>query len=376
MPSGGMTCRFIPAKSSREWADAIGLDHLETSFTAEYHLMSERIWGGEAFLAVVERAGNRVVWPYILQHIPGTAGYRDVNSAYGFVGPLVRMADSAGDGCFIDDALDHLMQRWREMGVVSCFTRFCPFHENHKPIEAWLQANPHVHGSVEATGHIVVVDTTQTPEQMWRGIRKTSHSEIRDAQRLGLAGEHDPNWERLDDFLAIYESVGERNEFSARHRLSREDFLAMRDHLGANAALFHVMDNGRVAASTVCVKSGGVLHVMFGGPHPDYLRLGAYKFLLKFEMDWSAEHGLHYLNIGGGRGGRDADSLYQFKRGFSRLQLPFYIGRLIVDPSAYDALTKEVARRYREQGLEPSPDFFPAYRDPGVTREVSTGAEA
>jgi hypothetical protein len=386
MKSREMTCRFISARSSQEWNDAIDLDHTETSFTAEYHVMSERIWGGEAFLAVIESEGNRLVWPYVLYAIPGVAGAWDVNSAYGFVGPLVRMAESPSDPHFVDKALDHLMRRWREEGIVSAFTRFCPFHGNHAPIERCLQANRYVNGSVEMTGNIVVIDANQTPEHRWRDLRSSLKKEIRKAEERGFAGEYDPNWERFEDFLAIYESVGDRNEFSARHRLTREDFLMMRDCLGANMAMFHVMDNGRVAASALCLASGGILHGYFGGPHPDYLRLGAYKFLLKFIADSAPERGFRYLNIGGGRGGSDVDDLYRFKCGFSSLRLPFYVGRLIVNSEKYKELTLELAHRYRKEGLEPSPHFFPAYRSPGVPveveapdeelKEVSIGVEA
>jgi Acetyltransferase (GNAT) domain len=386
MKSREMTCRFISARSSQEWADALDLDASEISFTAEYHVMSEQIWGGEAFLAVIERDGDRLVWPYILQAIFGVPEAWDVNSAYGFVGPLVRMAESPGDPHFVEDALDHLMLRWREMGIVSAFTRFCPFHANHAPVERWLQANQYVNGSVEATGHIVVIDATQTPEQRWSDLRRSLQYDVRKAVEHGFTGEFDPNWERLDDFLRIYESVGDRNQFSARHRLIREDFLTMRRCLGANMAMFHVMHNGRVAASMACLVSDGGMHAFFGGPHPDYLRLGAYKFLLKFLADSASEQGFSYMNLGGGRGGSDKDSLYQFKCGFSSLRLPFYVGRVVVNSAKYEELTGELAHRYRKEGLEPAPHFFPAYRSSGIPvelgvrsedmQEVSTGVEA
>jgi hypothetical protein len=386
MRSREVTCRLISAKSPQEWNDALDLDRSETSFTAEYHAMSERIWGGEAFLAVIEREGNRLVWPYVLQAIPGVPGAWDVNSAYGFVGPLARMAESPDDLHFVEDALDHLMLRWRETGIVSAFTRFCPFHANHALVERWLGANQYVNGSVEATGHIVVIDATQTPEERSRAFRSSLQKEIRKAAERGFAGEYDPNWERFDDFFEIYESVGDRNEFSARHRLTREDFLTMRACVGANMAMFHLVDNGRVAASTVLLVSGGVVHGFFGGPHPDYLRLGAYKLLIKIIGDWASEQGLRYLNIGGGRGGSDTDSLYQFKCGFSSLRLPFYVGRVIVNSAKYEELTLELAHRYSDEGLKPAPHFFPAYRSSGVPvepgvlskdmQEVCTGVEA
>jgi Acetyltransferase (GNAT) domain len=378
-------CRIISAKSQQVWADAIGPYSAETSFGAAYHLMSERIWGGEAFLAVLERGGDRLIWPYILHPIPGAQGCWDINSAYGFVGPLVIPANSGEDTGFVNDAVDHVMWVWREIGVVSVFTRFCPFHENHKPLQSWVQANREISGSIETSGHAVAINLLQTPEERWLDFQPSLRQRIRKEEKLGLRGEPDPDWARFDDFLAIYDSVGGRNEFSERHRLNREDFLTMRQSLGGNAVLLHVMDGDRVAASRMCVVSGKVVHSLFAGPHPDYLRRGAYKLLNKITADWAAEHGFHYLNIGGGRGGSDMDSLFAFKRAFSKLQLPFYVGRFILNSSVYDMLTCEAQRRYRDRGLQQSPHFFPAYRDPGVTaaterneeiREVLAGVEA
>jgi lipid II:glycine glycyltransferase (peptidoglycan interpeptide bridge formation enzyme) len=270
--------------------------------------------------------------------------------------------DCGGGSTFVEDALDHLMQVWREMGVVSVFTRFCPFHENHSLFERWLESRPHASGSVESNGHIVVIDVTQTPEQRWQGFKGSLRRDIRRAEEFGLRAEPDPDWERLEDFLAIYESVGQRNEFAVRHLLHREQFLAMRDSLGSHAVMFHVMDRDRVAASAVWVASGGVLHGLFGGPHPDYLRFGAYKFLIYCAVDWAREQGLRYLNVGGGRGGSDTDSLYQFKRAFSNLRLPFHVGRLILDAAKYDELTLM-------QGLQANAHFFPAYRASGLVVE-------
>jgi len=353
-----MTCRVISANSAQEWSSAAGADRPETFFSAEYHAMSERIWGGEGFVAVLERSGDRLIWPYILQSIPGASGYWDINSAYGFAGPLPVM-DSGGGSPFVEDALDHLMRVWREMSVVSVFTRFCPFHQNHLLFERWLETRPCEKGSVESNGHTVVIDATQTPVQRWPYYKGSLRRDIRRAEELSLRAEPDPDWERLEDFLTIYESVGERNEFALRHRLHREQFLTMRDRLGSKAALFHVMDGDRVAASTVWVASGNVLHGLFGGPHPDYLRFGAYKFLIHCAVDWARERGFRYLNVGGGRGGSDTDSLYQFKRAFSNLRLPFHIGRLILDAAKYNDLTVN-------RGLQTNTDFFPAYRAAGV----------
>jgi hypothetical protein len=375
MPTSEMTCRFIPAKSVREWDDALPFEEPETSFSAAYHVMAERIWGGEAWLAVVERSGNRLVWPYISHPIPGAEGFWDINSPYGYGGPLITLSGSEGDAGFASAALDHLMLRWRETGAVTAFTRFCPFHENHKPLEAWLNINRSILGSIEQMGHVVAMDTAQTPEQRWLGVRGDARRDIRKAENFGLRGEYDPAWNRLDEFVAIYQSIAGRNHFAARHLLRRQDFLTIHDCLGGNATMLHIMHEDHVVASAICVISGRVMHGLFAGPHPDYLPLGAYKLLAKYKADWCANRGLHYLNLGGGRGSSDADSLYEFKRGFSRIKKRFYTGRLIVNADKYAELTGWSIGRDSEREREQLSGFFPAYRDPAISTAEREAAE-
>ena len=347
------TCHLIPASAEEQWSQELAALDSQPLFGAAYHRLSATLWGGEAFLAVVKHSPHTLAWPYLLHKIHEFPGYYDINSALGFGGPL-SSSGGADSQTFLDEAFSLLARRWREAGVVSLFARFSPFLSNHRLWQQWIGANPEMRGDLLELGHIVVMDVDPHSPDATLDFRKSLLAEIRKARQRGFTVVHDSDWARLDDFVAIYRGVGERNHFSARHEMTREQIAAFREALGPNAVLFHTLDGPRVAASVLGIVSGGVLHGFFGGPHPDYVRLGAYKLALHFMAEWAARQGLKQVNIGGGRGGSDADSLYAFKTAFSHNRMPFYVGRLVVNVEAYDALSAAAGTHGTE--------FFPAYR--------------
>jgi hypothetical protein len=67
--------------------------------------------------------------------------------------------------------------------------------------------------------------------------------------------------------------------------------------------------------------------------------------------------GLEYLHLGGGVGGRDDDSLFQFKAGFSKERFTYRTWQYISDMEIY----KEICRQ-KNIHFEHENNFFPLYR--------------
>ena len=80
--------------------------------------------------------------------------------------------------------------------------------------------------------------------------------------------------------------------------------------------------------------------------------------MLDYARTWARQRGNDVLHLGGGVGGR-ADSLFQFKAGFSPRRHAFHTWRVIVDPDQYEALC---ARRPGSENADDATDFFPRYR--------------
>ncbi len=84
---------------------------------------------------------------------------------------------------------------------------------------------------------------------------------------------------------------------------------------------------------------------------------------------WAKENDYAIFHLGGGVTSA-ADSLFEFKAGFSKIYDDYHTFRMILDNQLYDVLNQ----RWREQNTEArnAGDFFPMYRAPLGTMPVST----
>ena len=71
-------------------------------------------------------------------------------------------------------------------------------------------------------------------------------------------------------------------------------------------------------------------------------------------IEWAKSKDIRWLNLGGGVS--QEDSLFQFKKNFSNLDLPFYIGKRIINKDIYKKLTNLNSNSTQAK------EFFPQYR--------------
>jgi lipid II:glycine glycyltransferase (peptidoglycan interpeptide bridge formation enzyme) len=117
-----------------------------------------------------------------------------------------------------------------------------------------------------------------------------------------------------------------------------------------------------VAAAMVFVEYQGLVHAHLAGSNDELKRLSPLKVLLDDVRRWAQERGDRVFHLGGGRSGKD-DSLLAFKGRFSPRRHVFYVGRWVLDPSAYRALHEQRSSYAAQVGLVPDEEeFFPSYR--------------
>jgi hypothetical protein len=104
------------------------------------------------------------------------------------------------------------------------------------------------------------------------------------------------------------------------------------------------------------------MQLWFIDGHRGYYHLGAsseegYRHhaayaLFQHAVEYCAEAGLSFLSLGGGPGSSSEEGrrLFEFKRGWSRLELPVYFCGRVLIPNVYNELPVQRA------------DFFPRYR--------------
>jgi lipid II:glycine glycyltransferase (peptidoglycan interpeptide bridge formation enzyme) len=118
----------------------------------------------------------------------------------------------------------------------------------------------------------------------------------------------------------------------------------------------------KVAAAMVFVEYQGLVHAHLAGSNDELKRLSPLKVLLDDVRRWAQERGDRVFHLGGGRSAKD-DSLLAFKTRFSPRRHDFYVGRWVLDPTAYAALQDQRSAYADRAGLVPDQEeFFPSYR--------------
>jgi hypothetical protein len=335
-----------------------------------YHRLERRRGNGEPQLAVVDDGRARLLWPYLLRTIEidgAPTGFTDVTSAYGYAGPL---AGGAVDADFLSAAWSHLWQWWGLQGVVSVFTRFHPVLNNRELATEWR--SPAVWGDrpdgVSEIGETVSIDCTLPDDQVTSAYAKPLRQHLANAARIGYATGEDPTWQGLDEFVRVYEESMDRNGAGNSCRFTAEDFTFLREALPDRLHLLLTRSDGEVVAGGLFTESSGIVQAHLTGTATASLPTSPAKALLDGAQRWARSRGYPVLHLGGGRSGRH-DSLFRFKREFSRRRHVFATGRWVLNTAVYADLCR---MRTSPRGQVPgTSDFFPAYR---ALRDISAQA--
>jgi hypothetical protein len=111
------------------------------------------------------------------------------------------------------------------------------------------------------------------------------------------------------------------------------------------------------------LETDGIVQYHLGGTRTAALPHQPAKLMFERICHWGQARGNSTFHLGSGLGGRDDNSLFHFKAGFSDRRHPFHTWRAVVDERAYRALLPAGAADNRL-------GFFPAYRTPSSTARV------
>jgi hypothetical protein len=300
--------------------------------------------GGEPRAAYVEDGAARLLLPLLVRR--AGRGLLDGTSPYGYPGPLV-----SGPAGFARQAWDAVAERLRAEGLVSLFVRLHPLLNAEPPEGA---------GLVVEHGETVSVDLTLPASELWRQTSSGHRNEVNRALRAGHRACFDDGWEHLATFCRLYRATMKRRGASAYYLFPDSYFERLREALGDRLRLAVVDVHGTIAAAALFTETAGIVQYHLSGSDETLGRDGAVKLLLQFVREWAKARGNVRLHLGGGVGGR-ADSLFQFKAGFSHSRHSFRTLRVVLDSAAYAELV-----RARGPVLDPGrlDGFFPLYRAP------------
>lgn len=159
----------------------------------------------------------------------------------------------------------------------------------------------------------------------------------------------------LEEWVKLYSALIKRHQITGIRTFSRNSF--MRQLKTPGMVCFRAIRDRQTVGMILWYVQNGVAYYHLGAYTDEGYELRASFALFCKALEYFAEAGLKYANLGAGAGlGSDADDgLSRFKRGWSTCVRTAYICGRILDRQAYDRLV-------RARGVGAT-NYFPAYRN-------------
>lgn len=295
-------------------------------FTSQYYNMEQTNRGGKSKLFVYEdQSGNIGLYPFLMREIdcPAIEGvYFDIETAYGYGGPLVR--EEKAD--FVKEFENEFLRYCNETGIIAEFVRFHPLMKNERIFQNNIQT---LHNR-----NTVWINLENDLEDIWmHDISTKNRNTIRKCIKEGLQVRKGQDYSR---FAELYTQTMEKVGAQKFYYFGRPYFEYMeksKDYL-----LFEVYWNNSIIASAIFMEYGNYFHYHLAGSDKNNLKLAPNNILLWEAIKYAKGHGFKRMHLGGGLTDSTEDSLFRFKQRFSSNTADFYIGKRIHNKEIYDKL--------------------------------------
>ena len=308
--------------------------------------------GGSPRALFIEEGSNALLIPLICRHLPEHLGLqgRDAISPYGYPCPLLNT--QAPDA--VQALVSAVPTALAEAGLISAFIRLHPLIES--PLVALAKA-----GTLIRHGPTVWIDLSESTDEMWRQTRGSDRNRMNKLRRQGYAARVDESWAKAQAFVDLYNETMTYLSASAGYFYDLAYFEALREALDGRLHLCVVEDpEGAVVSAGVFSEIEGIVQFHLSGTRSDHRRTSPSRLMLDHIRRVLKARGATRFHLGGGVGAAE-DSLYEFKRGFSKHRAEFHTWRVLGDPERY-AEAEAAARTAGASEL--SDGFFPSYRRP------------
>lgn len=312
--------------------------------SVEYLRLLERQTGLAARLFVLEEAGQRIAYPFLLRPVPGRAQAFDTFTPdYG--GPLWS-GPEPGPADF--PAVFHRF--CQDQGIVAEFIHMNPWRLDPALLDPGCIADDRV---------VVYVDLTQSEEDLWKhSLNSDARRQTRRALEAGVQVRVAATAADALAFHHLHRQTMERLGAASHYFHPPEYFLDLYAALPGQAMFILAEWQGQAIAGGLYLLDRTDVYWHLSAMDMDHAGLRPVNALHFEAIRRLAQAGKRRMLCGGSH--RVGDGIFHFKSGFSPLRAPFQVYRRIHDPEAYQSLC--LAWSAGHGGAQPSGDYFPAYR--------------
>lgn len=322
-------------------------------FTGAYGQAHAVLEGGQCSVFVHESCHGSVRNMFIRREVASLASgkqYYDILTPYGYGGPVLQLSPGGNAEALLQSYAQAFSAYCQENNIVCEFIRFHPIAGNAAAFHSLYHIQHRRYT-------VATLATASIEETLNAEFSPSSRRNIQKAERLGLTYDFIPQPDDLSTFRQLYMQTMMRNRASAYHCFGEGYFGGLVKALQPQLLLIHVRLGTRIIAAALCFDTEDILHVHLSGIATPYMHHSPAYLLKKAEAVWACTHGRRLVHYGGGRTDASEDSLYQFKRQFTRNTVfPFHTASHVWLPEIYTALCTAVQINPDTSG------YFPPYR--------------
>jgi serine/alanine adding enzyme len=340
-------------KNKGEWNEVLDEEFSDLNdvyYRYEYFELYKKEYNANMEGIFWEDDNIRIFWTHLIRNISEMEyfkdfKYYDLTTPYGYGGPLIvtKVKDKVSGSLkkFFEEYENYALKN----DYISEFIRFHPFFGNWKFSNRFFD--------VKYLNDVVIVDLSKDLNEIWENIKKGHKYNIRKSMREGCEVEitSDASEKKIENFMENYYITMNESKAPPKYYFSRK-FIS--DHFNLlNAILIEVKHKNEVIGTSIFICGDEIIHYHLSGTTYNFKGLYPSDLTLWEAIEWAKRNGFKYLHLGGGLGKND--SLFEFKRGFSKITSPFYVGKKIFNMEIYQKLLT----------LNPassSNGYFPAYR--------------
>ncbi len=312
-------------KRWNEYVNRFPKEKIDIYYYSDYYKLYEANDEGIGKIFIYEKDKKIALYPFLLREITGydlDRKYYDIETAYGYGGPLVNCYEEE----FLSEFEETFLNYCKEQDIVAEFIRFNCLFNNHSIFKKNI--------NVSFNRNTVLVDLTKDIDEIWNNqIYSSNRNKIRKARnRYKL----DINFEKnIKEFEYLYKYTMDKVNATNYYYFSDKYFKNLYDMDIINA---NVIYEEQYIASAIFLHSYDYIHYHLGGSLKEYLKYYPNNFLFWELIKFAKEKGFKYLHLGGGSSTNIDDSLFKFKKYFGNNILEFYIGTRIHNKDIYEKL--------------------------------------
>jgi hypothetical protein len=292
-----------------------------------------------------------VLLPLLVREIENT-DYKDATSVYGYAGILC-----SSDIVDVDKEKfkKELKQYFIENKIVSVFSRLHPFLECQSDILDGI-------GVISNPGDVVYINLLDSLDIQRKNYRKRLKTHVNKTRRFCniISGESEAH---VQTFIDIYYENMRRVDANEDYFFEEDYFykLLASPDFETELSLAVCNETNEIIAGALFIKTNNIVQYHLSGIREDFLHLNPIKLIIDDMRIKATKEGYTYLNLGGGRSNQK-DSLFNFKRSFSKNLKPFKLWKCICNKEAYKNLVLRQKQLDGDVNLDSDEEYFPAYR--------------